>query len=45
MNLCQIIAKYRNFMSNIKSHISSQFKKSYDDIEDLEEIEEEIKKS
>ena len=40
----QIIAKYRNFMSNIKSHISSQFKKSYDDIEDLEEIEEEIKK-
>ena len=40
----QIIAKYKNFMLNIKYHISSQFKKSYDDIENLEEIKEEIKK-
>ena len=38
------IAELRNFMLNIKYHISSQFKKSYDDIENLEEIKEEIKK-
>ena len=39
----QIIAKYRNFISNIKSHISSQFKKPYDDIENIEAIEGQIK--
>ena len=39
-----IIAKYRNFMTNIKSYISSQFKKPYDDIENIEDIEREIKK-
>ena len=38
------IAQYRNFMSNIKSHISSKFKKNYEDIDNLEEIKEEIKK-
>ena len=38
------IAELRNFMLNIKYHISSQFKKYYDDIENLEEIKEEIKK-
>ena len=40
----RIIAKYKNFMLNIKTHISSQFKKYYDDIENLEEIKKEIKK-
>ena len=39
----QIIAKYRNFISNLKSHISSQFKTSYDDIENIEDIEGQIK--
>ena len=39
-----IIAKYKNFMSNIKTYISSQFKKPYDDIENIEDIEEQIKK-
>ena len=39
----QMIAKLRNFMSNIKLHVSSQFKESYNDIENLEEIEKEVK--
>ena len=40
----ETIAKLRNFMNNIKMHVSSQFKESYNDIENLEEIEKEIKK-
>ncbi len=40
----ETVAKLRNCMLNIKCHISSQFKKFYDDIENLEEIKEEIKK-
>ena len=32
-------------MLNIKYHISSQIKKCYDDIENLKEIKEEIKKT
>ena len=31
----QTIAKLRNFMLNIKTHVSSQFKESYNDIENL----------
>ena len=40
----ETIAKLRNFMLNIKYHISSQFKQPYDNIENLEEIKEEINK-
>ena len=40
----QLIAKLRNFMINIKRHVSKQFKNGYNDINNLEEIEEEIKK-
>ena len=40
----ETIVKLRNFMLNIKYHISSQFKQSYDDIENLKEIKEEINK-
>ena len=39
------ISKLRNFMKNIKIHISNQFTNSYNDIDNLDEIEEEIKKS
>ena len=39
----QIIAKLREFMLTVKTHISSQFRRSYDDIENLEELEDEIK--
>ena len=39
------VAKSRNFMLNLKIHISSKFKKSYDDIEDIEDIKNEIKQS
>ena len=39
----ELIAKYRNFMSNVKSHISSQFKSPYDDLENIEDIEDKIK--
>ena len=39
----QTIAKLRNFMLNIKTHVSSQFKESYNDIENFEEIKKEIK--
>ena len=40
----QIIAKLRNFMLNTKKHVSKQFKNGYNDIDNLEEIKEEIKK-
>jgi hypothetical protein len=39
----ETIAKYRSFMANIKSYISSNFKKPYDDIENINDIEKEIK--
>ena len=39
------VAKSRNFMLNLKIHISSKFKNSYDDIEDIEDIKNEIKQS
>ena len=39
----ETIAKYRSFMANIKSYISSKFKKPYDDIENINDIEKEIK--
>lgn len=38
------IADLRNFMTNIKVHISSQYKVGYNDIENFESIKEEIKK-
>lgn len=37
------IAKLKNFMINIKSHISKQFKEKYDEIDNLEIIDKEIK--
>ena len=40
----QLIAKLKNFMKNIKEHVSKQFKNGYNDIDNLEEIEEEVKK-
>jgi hypothetical protein len=39
----QIIAKLREFMLTVKTHISSQFRRSYDDIENLEDLEDQIK--
>ena len=39
----EIIAKLRNFMINIKSHVSLQFKNSYNDLDNIEEIQKEIK--
>ena len=38
----QKIAFLRNFMLNVKYHISSRFKISYNDIENLEDLEEEV---
>lgn len=37
------IAKLKNFMINIKSHISKQFKEKYDEIDNLDIIDKEIK--
>ena len=39
----ETIAKLRNFMFNVKSHISSQFKASYNDLENIDEIKSKIK--
>ena len=39
----ETIAKLRNFMLNLKSHISSQFKISYDDIENVKDLEDQVK--
>jgi hypothetical protein len=39
----EIIAKLRNFMLNIKTEISSQFKTSYDDIENEKYLENQVK--
>lgn len=40
----QTIARLKNFMVNIKSHISEQFKEKYNEIDNLDDIEKEIKK-
>ena len=40
----QTIAKLRNFMLNVKTHVSDNFQNKYNDIENIEEIKEEIKK-
>ena len=42
-NSMQIIAKLRNFMINVKSKVSAEFKNSYNDIENLEDFQEKIK--
>ena len=39
----QIIGNLTNFMKNIKDHIGGQIKEKYNDIENLKDIEEEIK--
>lgn len=39
----ETIEKIRNFMKNLKMDISSKFKKSYDDIENLQQLQDEIK--
>lgn len=39
----ETIAKLRNFMINIKSQVSSQFKASYNDLENIDEIKSKIK--
>lgn len=37
------IAELRNFMLNVKSHVSSQFKASYNDLQNIDEIKSKIK--
>lgn len=39
----KMIARLRNFMTNLKTHVSSQFKESYNDLDNIQEIENEIK--
>ena len=39
----KMLARLRNFMINLETHVSSQFKESYNDLDNIQEIENGIK--